>query len=145
MGDDLENGLPVAIDRTPEPDIPDHDQPIIRAAGEDVRVHLVPGHVLDRGTVMQDLHHRGVLVVLLLVLLHVPYADPFVALPGDQHRIEFRVPAQAVAFLGVADELRDDFTLVLAQVGQDYLAIGVGGGDDRRVHMAAASPVDLAA
>lgn len=93
---------------------------------------------------MENFHDGGVLVVLLLVFLDVPYTDSFVALAGCQHCVEFGVPGQAVALLGVTDQLRDHLGFLLVQVGQDYLAVCMGGCYDGWVGVAGPSSVDLA-
>lgn len=42
-------------------------------------MEAVPGHVLDGGVVVQDLENWQMLSILLLVLLNIPDADPFIA------------------------------------------------------------------
>lgn len=80
MRDNLEKWLASIVDSISEPHVPDHDQPVIRATCKNIRMHTMPGNILDRCTMMQDLHHWRSFVVLLFALFDIPDTNFLVAL-----------------------------------------------------------------
>ena len=94
MSDYLKEGFFVVVwSGLSEPGVPEADQSIVRAAGEDRGMELVPGYVFDGCAVVQDLKDRQVLPVFLPILFDIPDADAFVRKTRQQKVLVDRVPA----------------------------------------------------
>ena len=84
--------------------VPDTDESVIRAAGEDVGVKSVPCDVLDWRVMMQYLKDRQVFSILLSILLNIPNTDPLVTETRKQQVLWYLVPRKTIALPGVTDQ-----------------------------------------
>lgn len=73
-----------AIYRVSESNIPYHYKSIVGTTGKYVRMHFVPGYILDRSTVMKYLHDWSTFVILLSIFFNIPNTNSFITLAWCQ-------------------------------------------------------------
>lgn len=140
MRNDFKDGfLIITISRASESSVPDTDESVVWAAGEDTGMEFVPGNIFYGGIVMQNFKDGLYSTIFLLVLLNVPDTNPFIWEPREQEIFVDCVPAQAITLAGVTDQ----FTHGFVHSSECDISFACGHSYDFGIGRAVSGTIDL--
>lgn len=119
--------------------IPYHQQSIVWATGKYILMEFVPSDILNWRIMIQNLSHRCIFWILLLIFFNVPNANSFVCLSWKQDWMIDWIPGKAITIGWMTDK----FSYWFLHGHEVYLAISWWNSVQARISMTISCSVHL--